>query len=673
MISSLKRRPCILVAEGDVDMRQYVTRLLEEGYAVESVSDGTAALLACRARRPDLVLSDVMMPKLDGLGLLRALRADPALASIPIILLSARAGEEARIEGAEAGADDYLSKPFSARELLARVRAQVRMATIRQESERRLRDFADTAPAMLWVTEADGSCSFISRGWYEFTGQTEEEGLGFGWLKAVHMDDREHSGRIFLEANRRHEPFVLDYRLRRVDGEYRWCLDAGRPRFDEIGIFQGYVGSVIDITERKHAEDALRASEERLRTFAGHLEILVDERTQELVQSQDRLRALATELNLAEQRERARLTTELHDYLQQMLVIGKLKLGQGKRLAGDIPDLAKIMEEADAVFSEALTYTRTLVADLSPIVLREHGLQAGLKWLGDSMREKQGLLVTVTAVDDSDLRLPEDQTLLLFQSVRELLINCWKYAQTKDVAVSLEHGNGELRITVSDNGVGFDPADDSSKDDGSSKFGLFSIRERMKALGGNCTIQSARGVGTTATLILPLLHQAREGRKDLSPQVSTDASQGHPTQLAEQQTPTAQTSSHQKSPSIRVLLVDDHIMMRQGLRTILDGYADIEVIGEAANGEEAVTLVDRLSPDVVIMDINMPKMDGIQATRLIKASHALVQIIGLSVNTEREALNAITTAGARTLLTKEAAVDCLYGTIREAMQEADGE
>ena len=112
--------------------------------------------------------------------------------------------------------------------------------------------------------------------------------------------------------------------------------------------------------------------------------------------------------------------------------------------------------------------------------------------------------------------------------------------------------------------------------------------------------------------------------------------------------------------------------MRQGLRTILDGYTDIEVVGEATNGEEAVILVNRLSPDVVIMDLNMPKMDGIQATRLIKASHAQVQVVGLSVNTEREAVTAIMTAGARALLTKEAAVERLYGAIREAMHESVG-
>ncbi len=127
------------------------------------------------------------------------------------------------------------------------------------KSEARFRNLADTAPAMLWITEPDGSCSFLSRGWYEFTGQTEQEGLGqngYGWLDAVHPDDRERAGRMFQDANKAGRPFSLDYRLRRHDGEYRWAIDAGGPRFGQNGEFLGYIGSVLDITERKEAEKA---------------------------------------------------------------------------------------------------------------------------------------------------------------------------------------------------------------------------------------------------------------------------------------------------------------------------------------------------------------------------------------------------------------------------------
>ncbi len=124
-------------------------------------------------------------------------------------------------------------------------------------SEQRFRHLADTAPAMLWVTELDGTCSYLSRGWQAYTGQSEEDGLGYGWLEALHPSDREAAGRAFIEANATRSSFALEHRLRRADGDYRWVIDAGRPRLAEDGAFEGYVGSVIDIHDRKLAEERL--------------------------------------------------------------------------------------------------------------------------------------------------------------------------------------------------------------------------------------------------------------------------------------------------------------------------------------------------------------------------------------------------------------------------------
>jgi PAS domain S-box-containing protein len=135
----------------------------------------------------------------------------------------------------------------------------------RAESETRFRNMADHAPVMMWVTDPDGFCTYLNRSWYEFTGQTEPEAQGFGWLDATHPDDKAEAERVFLEANAAQAPFRVEYRLRRRDGAYRWAIDAASPRFGPDGEYLGYVGSVIDIDERRESEQRLALSEERLR------------------------------------------------------------------------------------------------------------------------------------------------------------------------------------------------------------------------------------------------------------------------------------------------------------------------------------------------------------------------------------------------------------------------
>ncbi|PIK71446.1 PAS domain S-box protein [Methylobacterium frigidaeris] len=145
-------------------------------------------------------------------------------------------------------------------ETTGRVRAEAAL----REGETRFRNMADHAPVMMWMTDVDGSCFYLSRRWYEFTGQTEAEALGLGWLDAVHPDDRGWSGETFLAANARQAPFRLEYRLRGADGGYRWFIDAAQPRLGEDGGFLGYIGSVTDIHDRKAAEERLIETTRRL-------------------------------------------------------------------------------------------------------------------------------------------------------------------------------------------------------------------------------------------------------------------------------------------------------------------------------------------------------------------------------------------------------------------------
>jgi CheY-like chemotaxis protein/two-component sensor histidine kinase len=394
------------------------------------------------------------------------------------------------------------------------------------------------------------------------------------------------------------------------------------------------------------------------------LEQLVDKRTQELVQSRDQLRALATELNLAEQRERKRVAAELHDYLAQLLVLAKMKLGQGKRLADRIPACVEFIRESEDALTEALTYTRTLVADLSPPVLHDFGLPTALGWLGQQM-ERHQLKVAVRVAPDIHPKLPTDRALLVFQSVRELLMNIAKHSGTGEACLSVTQSAGYLRIEVRDEGKGFTVAPESGA---STKFGLFSIRERMRALGGTFDIDSAPGKGTTAVLTLPCddvrVTESERVEADVIGEASAKALRRFDPAVFQRQH--SASSQHGANP-IRVLLVDDHAMVRQGLRSVLEGYADIEVIGEASNGEEAVAMTERLRPSLVLMDINMPKMNGVDATAHIKTRHPEIVVIGLSVQAGHEPHLAMLKAGATRLLTKEAAVDQLHHAILHAL------
>jgi PAS domain S-box-containing protein len=1057
-VGASQRRPTVLLADDNADMRAYVCRLLGRQYQVLSVEDGETALERILADPPDLVLADVMMPRLDGFGLVQALRRRRQ--TIPVILLSARADEESRIEGLERGADDYLIKPFSANELLARVGTHLDLAQVRREAEEtrlrlqhELQLILDHAPSMIWykdtenrilrvnrmaadsiglpkeeiegrpvadlypadadryyqddlivirtgepklgivepyrlptgerrwirtdkvpmknesgtvigilvfaqditeqkradealfaatakfeslfhqsgifagVMDLDGylreandlsvnACGYrrdevLNRPFWETpwwrvskevqatirrateqaaAGLVFRETLPYWWADGTeHAVDfalhpiRDQSGRVaflhptgidvtdrkqaqdalahqrrlyesiltttpdlayvfdlnhrFLYANEGllkmwgktwdeaigktclelgYEPWHADMHDREIDqiiatkrpirgevpftgtfgrriydyiltpvfgscgeviavggitrdvtdsrqGEralryqsqqfetllnqaplgvyvvdadfrmaqinplalpvfgdipnligryfddvahilweapyadelvmiFRHTLETGEPyiaperierrrdrgviesyewRVDRIVLPDGRFGVVCyfrDVSVQVLAREALRRSEDRLREFAAQLEQLVSERTQELVQSQGRLRALATELNLAEQRERKRLAAELHDHLQQMLVLGKLKLGQGMRLPQTEPRTLDILKQTDDVLGEALQYTRTLVAELSPPVLHEHGLAAGLVWLGHQMR-RHDLAVNVR-VPEIDLPLPEDQAVLLFQSVRELLINASKHANSQEAAIVLERAGENLRIEVSDRGVGFDVAAlaASPTDTQSSKFGLFSIRERMKALGGTFELRSLPGQGTTAVLVLPVGVEKTAALKVTQPDVSqaeADAATEGPVAAIERQI--GRPSLQHKQARVRLLLVDDHAMVREGLRSVLESYDDVEIVGEASNGEDALALVERLRPALVVMDINMPRMNGIEATSYIARTYPDIPVIGLSVNATGNNVQAMLKAGAVLLLTKEAAVNELYRRMREVL------
>ncbi len=440
-------------------------------------------------------------------------------------------------------------------------------------------------------------------------------------------------------------------------GEVARCGD--RRRFGPGGAaggrrYEGYayrVGAPEDgqvalvfrhVTEREPSEPDDPAAE----GLAQRVEL----QAEELNQLQERVRALAHDVTLAEQRERKRLAAELHEDLAERLVVARIKLGQLHQIAALDASSEELLKEADMVLARALTYTRTIVGDLSPLVLQDLGLPAAIRWLAGRMQQ-HGLTVTVQATLPEGLVLPDAQAVFLFQAIRELLLNTLKHANCRGASVLLAVSSSVLQAEVYDDGEGFQNAATGSAFPPSA-FGLRGIAERINAFGGTFEIHSRPHEGTRAILRLPVETETREP--------APEASEAVPDASPVRQDP--------YGGIIRVLLVDDHAMVRQGLRSVLDAYPDMKVVGEAADGETGVRLTGKLLPSVVLMDINMPGCNGIEATKRIKAQYPRIQIIGLSVDADGQKQDAMLRAGAYSLMTKEAAVDQLYALIYEAVK-----
>jgi CheY-like chemotaxis protein/anti-sigma regulatory factor (Ser/Thr protein kinase) len=303
------------------------------------------------------------------------------------------------------------------------------------------------------------------------------------------------------------------------------------------------------------------------------------------------------------------------------------------------------------LLGEALTYTRRLMSDLAPpAVLHYDELSPALEWLAENMRH-HGLEVQV---NDFSAQAPLDHDVLTvaFQSVRELLLNVLKHAGTRRAEISINRSRELLELAVTDEGKGFDMSvlSGPTREGG---FGLFNIRERMHHLSGDFQIHSRPGEGTKAVLYVPLT-DAVEPR-----------SNRHVSRLSSPDT--ARIVSQKPGQAIRVLLVDDHVIVREGLRSILESQPDMIVIAEASTAETALELAFNLQPDIIVMDVSLPGMDGMEATRRLTAELPHIRVIGLSLHQEKEIEESMRLSGACAYLTKDEAFETLGATIRACM------
>jgi signal transduction histidine kinase/ActR/RegA family two-component response regulator len=411
---------------------------------------------------------------------------------------------------------------------------------------------------------------------------------------------------------------------------------AGAPLLLQ-GRLLGSVLSWHDVTDREVLLQQLRDQQ-------AVLEQRVQERTADLAQKATQLQALTAELTLAEQRERQRLAEVLHDGLQQLLVAANFRLNLLART--ESREIADGCREVGRLLDDAVAASRTLTGELTPPILQSGGLVAGLDWLVRWKAQKYQLAVDLDA-DPQAVPDSEAMTLLLFQSVRELLFNVVKHAQVRAARVVVRRQVGQLLIAVSDRGVGFDPAALSPTSIGG--LGLSSIRQRLEYLGGHVDIASAPGQGCCITLAAPLRQAANTPRVPVA-------------EAGDRHAPPCPTCGEK----IRLLIADDHAVVRQALAQMLAAEPDLEVVGEAADGKQAVELVRQFLPDIVLMDISMPVMNGIDATQQIHTDNPGVRVIGLSMFGAADQSAAMQSAGAVAYVSKSAPAEEVLAAIRAA-------
>ncbi len=626
----------ILVADDNADMRDYLRRLLERHYVVVAVPDGIEALESVRRQRPDLILTDVMMPRLDGFGLLRALRGEAGTASIPVIMLSARAGEEATVEGFDAGADDYLVKPFSARELLARISGTLALAAVRREaaqerqhSEERFRAVQDASPDGFHVLAAvrnadnaivDFSWLYVNEAAAALGRQPREAYIGQQLLDL--FPGYRHSG--LFEIYRR----VVNTGLPWI-GEMHFLHDGhdALMRLAVARVANGVAVSMVDISERRRAELALKLADQRKDEF---------------------LATLAHELRnpLAPIRQAARIVSMPGVTDAQRRWSNEIINRQTQHMAmllDDLLDLSRITRgtlEVRKASVELLPIIETAIETARPLIeSRHHTLEV-------DVQDKRMLVVV--------------DSLRIAQALANLLTNAAKYTDPGGhITLRVFCEGPELFMVVSDDGIGI-PADNIStvfemfsqvksaidRSEGGLGIGLALVKGVVQLHGGRVSATSGGNrCGSTFTIALPLE----------SPR-------------PEPATPEAAAERRRERSRCRILVVDDNRDAAETLTALMELEGHEARV--ALDAEAALDMAAEFKPEVALLDIGMPGTNGYELAQRMRATSwgkesTLIAITGWGQAQDR---NSAIKAGFDHHLTKPVDVGVLLRLVGAAVE-----
>jgi len=494
------------------------------------------------------------------------------------MLLVARGGTERVIES-KVSAIRHRSVAPGGYVLVFRDTTEARRARAAlEESEARFRVMADETPVALWMCDTERRCTYVNRAWLSFTGRTLEDELGDGWTASVHPEDFGERGAAFGAAFEAREAFTLEYRLRRGNGEYRWVLDHGAPRFDGEGRFAGYIGACLDITERKDAEATLGDFERRRSEFVASL-------AHELRNPLAPIRSsveLLKHMPVAQDPRAARA----QDIIER-------QCAHLARLVDDLLDLSRIDSGRLSLARESLD-----VAQLVERVVARHAA---------SVRDRRQALQIDVA---HDLRVLGDAD-RIEQMLSILLGNASKHtAANGRIAITAREADGAAQISVADSGVGierdlqpllfdlFDKAGDAAAGAPQRLGTGLAIVARLARLHGGTIDATSEGRERGSTFVLRLPLPGAGGQRP------------------------AQAEAHAEvKRAARLLVVDDNIDAADAISTLLafEGFD----VATAHDPDAALARAIAERPDVVLLDIGLPGMTGYELARRMRAHREL--------------------------------------------------
>jgi signal transduction histidine kinase/DNA-binding response OmpR family regulator len=667
----------VLLADDNTDLRHYISRLLmNHGYEVESVADGEAALTALRSRRPDILLTDVMMPRLDGFGLLRAVRADVALRDVPVIMLSARAGDDSKVEGLDAGADDYLTKPFSARELLARVAANIAMARLRRDAaeavrgaEAKARDQAERVQLAL-----DSGAIVGTWIWDVLSDNVTGDELfarSFGLdparctaglpleevVVSIHADDRSRVQEEIVAALRRGGPYRCEFRVCNDEGVFHWIEANGKVEMGADDRPIRFPGVLIDIGHRRAIEAELRELNQQLEDRV-RLAIGQREQAEEALRQSQKMEAVG------------QLTGGIaHDFNNLLTGIsGSLQMLETRITQGRLDAVPRYIDAAQGATKRAAALTQRLLAfsrrqTLAP---KPTNLNRLISDMEELVRRTSGPTIAVEVVGAAGLwpiLIDQNQ---LENALLNLCINA-RDAMPDGGRLTIETANRWLdgnagserdlpagqyvSLAFTDTGTGmsketisriFEPFFTTKPIGQGTGLGLSMIYGFVRQSNGQIRVYSEEGQGTTMCLYFP---------RDYGDAPGNEAEAGKP--------------GFEGGFGETVLIVDDEPTVRLLITDLLQdaGYRVLEA-GDGPSGLKILQSDTRV--DLLLSDVGLPGgMNGRQVADAARVLRPNLKVLFITGYAENAVIGNAHLEPGMQVITKPFAMEALANMVRE--------